>query len=331
MVRPEFVDGPEPRPSARRRRRRCWDGMGRRGAGARNPTRGRDRRRETAREPTGNENSCASQVSPSSVATDRVARIWIDTVCDDRERFPPVRKPLRRLPLASEAPRQDRSAPEGRSALAPATGSPALGPGPMQNEILINASRGETRVAILEKGSLAELLVERRGESSMVGSVVKGRVTRVLPGMQASFVDIGLEKAAFLYAGDYYEHNDVDLGDDEGESRPRRTAARPPERPQPRRPEDRHDPVRRAGDHRAGRQGADRHQGRAHHVARGDRRAPPGARRRRDRASASRGASTRTANAADCARSSSDCARATSASSSAPPATAPAKPISKPT
>jgi ribonuclease G len=92
----------------------------------------------------------------------------------------------------------------------------------MQNEILINASRGETRVAILEKGSLTELLVERRGESSMVGSVVKGRVSRVLPGMQASFVDIGLEKAAFLYAGDYYEYgSDVDLGDDEGESRPR--------------------------------------------------------------------------------------------------------------
>ncbi len=92
----------------------------------------------------------------------------------------------------------------------------------MQNEILINASRGETRVAILEKGSLTELLVERRGESSMVGSVVKGRVSRVLPGMQASFVDIGLEKAAFLYAGDYYEYGgDVDIDDDEGESRPR--------------------------------------------------------------------------------------------------------------
>ncbi len=92
----------------------------------------------------------------------------------------------------------------------------------MQNEILINASRGETRVAILEKGTLAELLVERRGEHSMVGSVVKGRVSRVLPGMQASFVDIGLEKAAFLYAGDYYEYDsDVDLGDEEGEVRSR--------------------------------------------------------------------------------------------------------------
>jgi ribonuclease G len=92
----------------------------------------------------------------------------------------------------------------------------------MQNEILINASRGETRVAILERGTLAELLVERRGEHSMVGSVVKGRVTRVLPGMQASFVDIGLDKAAFLYAGDYFEYaSDVDLGDEDGEPRPR--------------------------------------------------------------------------------------------------------------
>jgi ribonuclease G len=97
----------------------------------------------------------------------------------------------------------------------------------MQNEILINASRGETRVAILERGSLAELLVERRGEHSMVGSVVKGRVSRVLPGMQASFVDIGLEKAAFLYAGDYYEYDsDVDLGDEEGESRSRQPQRR---------------------------------------------------------------------------------------------------------
>jgi ribonuclease G len=92
----------------------------------------------------------------------------------------------------------------------------------MQNEILINAIRGETRVAILERGSLAELLIERAGGRSMVGSVVKGRVTRVLPGMQASFVDIGLEKAAFLYAGDYFEYDrDVDLGDDEDAPRTR--------------------------------------------------------------------------------------------------------------
>ncbi len=93
----------------------------------------------------------------------------------------------------------------------------------MHNEILINAIRGETRVAILERGSLAELLIERAGGQSMVGSVVKGRVTRVLPGMQASFVDIGLDKAAFLYAGDYFEYDrDVDLGDEEDAPRPAR-------------------------------------------------------------------------------------------------------------
>jgi ribonuclease G len=90
----------------------------------------------------------------------------------------------------------------------------------MQNEILINAHQGETRVAILERGSLAELLIERAGGRPMVGSVVKGRVTRVLPGMQASFVDIGLDKAAFLYAGDYFEYDrDVDLGEDDDAAR----------------------------------------------------------------------------------------------------------------
>lgn len=94
----------------------------------------------------------------------------------------------------------------------------------MQNEILINAEAGETRVAILERGLFSELHIERRGGLSMVGSVLKGRVTRVLPGMQAAFVDIGLEKAAFLYAGDYLEQADpadVDMDDDE-EARPRR-------------------------------------------------------------------------------------------------------------
>ena len=84
----------------------------------------------------------------------------------------------------------------------------------MQNEILINATKGETRVAILEKKQFVELHLERSRSKSVVGSVVKGRVTRVLPGMQAAFVDIGLEKAAFLYAGDYVE-NIEQLDDDE--------------------------------------------------------------------------------------------------------------------
>jgi ribonuclease G len=84
----------------------------------------------------------------------------------------------------------------------------------MQNEILINAVAGETRVAILEKKQFVELHIERARSKSVVGSVVKGRVLRVLPGMQAAFVDIGLEKAAFLYVGDYVE-NIEDLDDDE--------------------------------------------------------------------------------------------------------------------
>jgi len=77
----------------------------------------------------------------------------------------------------------------------------------MSNEIVINASVGETRVGIIERNQFTELHIERAGEQNVAGTVVKGRVTRVLPGMQAAFVDIGLEKAAFLYAGDYCDNS----------------------------------------------------------------------------------------------------------------------------
>ena len=76
----------------------------------------------------------------------------------------------------------------------------------MQNEIIVNVDPGETRVALLERSVFAELHVEREQDRSVVGNVVKGRVSRVLPGMQAAFVDIGLEKAAFLYVGDYFDN-----------------------------------------------------------------------------------------------------------------------------
>jgi ribonuclease G len=90
----------------------------------------------------------------------------------------------------------------------------------MQNEIVINATPGETRVAILEKKQFVELHIERDKSRSVVGSVVKGRVLRVLPGMQAAFVDIGLDKAAFLYAGDYVEDiEDLDEGESNGGGR----------------------------------------------------------------------------------------------------------------
>ena len=86
----------------------------------------------------------------------------------------------------------------------------------MQNEIIINAEPGETRVALLENGQFAELHIERGRDKSVVGNVVKGRVSRVMPGMQAAFVDIGLEKAAFLYVGDYFE-SVLETGETTGE------------------------------------------------------------------------------------------------------------------
>jgi ribonuclease G len=68
--------------------------------------------------------------------------------------------------------------------------------------LVINADGPETRVALIEQGQLVELYIERRRERGIVGNIYKGRVRRVLPGMQAAFVDIGAEKAAFLYVAD---------------------------------------------------------------------------------------------------------------------------------
>lgn len=73
----------------------------------------------------------------------------------------------------------------------------------MKREIVINASALEVRVALLESNSLSEFYLEREQHRSIVGNIYKGRVTRVLPGMQAAFVDIGLEKAGFLHVSDF--------------------------------------------------------------------------------------------------------------------------------
>lgn len=72
----------------------------------------------------------------------------------------------------------------------------------MSSEILINVRPGQTRVAYVEDKTLMDLKIERRTSPTMVGSICKGKVMRVLPGMQAAFVDIGLDRAAFLYVGD---------------------------------------------------------------------------------------------------------------------------------
>jgi ribonuclease G len=73
----------------------------------------------------------------------------------------------------------------------------------MKQEIFINSSPQESRIAIIEDGLLAEFLIERKEEMGIAGNIYKGKVSRVLPGMQAAFVDIGMEKAAFLHASDF--------------------------------------------------------------------------------------------------------------------------------
>ncbi|HEU5359851.1 MAG TPA: Rne/Rng family ribonuclease [Candidatus Deferrimicrobiaceae bacterium] len=80
--------------------------------------------------------------------------------------------------------------------------------------IVINSAPYETRVATLESGILVEFLLERGDDRNIIGNIYKGRVIRVLPGMQAAFVDIGMEKAGFLYAGDFVTPR-LDFDDDE--------------------------------------------------------------------------------------------------------------------
>ncbi len=78
----------------------------------------------------------------------------------------------------------------------------------MSAELLINVTPSETRVAMIEGGVLQEVHIEREAKRGIVGNIYKGKVSRVLPGMQAAFVDIGLEKAAFLHASDIVPHTE---------------------------------------------------------------------------------------------------------------------------
>ncbi len=77
----------------------------------------------------------------------------------------------------------------------------------MSEEILINVTPRETRVAMVENGVLQEVFIERASRLGLVGNIYKGKVQRVLPGMQAAFVDIGLERTAFLHASDIFQGN----------------------------------------------------------------------------------------------------------------------------
>jgi ribonuclease G len=78
----------------------------------------------------------------------------------------------------------------------------------MSKELVVSSSRHETRVALVEDDQVVEIYYQREKEYSLAGSIHKGRVTRVLPGMQSAFVDIGLDRDAFLYVSDFFEDNE---------------------------------------------------------------------------------------------------------------------------
>jgi ribonuclease G len=103
----------------------------------------------------------------------------------------------------------------------------------MNKELFVTSTPHETKVGIVEDDQLAEIYLERENEYTLAGSIYKGRVTRVLPGMQSAFVDIGLERDAFLYVSDFMdlEHQDEDLDEaipaiaNAGEEQTRRSEA----------------------------------------------------------------------------------------------------------
>src|SRR5690349_19321929 len=107
----------------------------------------------------------------------------------------------------------------------------------MQNMLVVNAEGPEIRVAVVEDGALAEFFVERKRDRGIVGNIYRGKVTRVLPGMQAAFVDLGpkVERAAFLYVADVlgagdtgklFEDASIEPVGDDGDEAPEGTASR---------------------------------------------------------------------------------------------------------
>src|SRR5207244_5887366 len=91
-----------------------------------------------------------------------------------------------------------------------------------RKELVIQANRDETRVALLDEDQLVEVYFQRANEYSLAGSIHKGRVTRVLPGMQSAFVDVGLERDTFLYVSDFLEEDHEDIDRVTGDERPPR-------------------------------------------------------------------------------------------------------------
>src|SRR3984957_10897458 len=90
----------------------------------------------------------------------------------------------------------------------------------MNKELFVSSTPHETKVGMVEDDLLAEIYLERENEYTLAGSIYKGRVTRVLPGMQSAFVDIGLERDAFLYVSDFMELEDSEDLDEVPTNRP---------------------------------------------------------------------------------------------------------------
>src|ERR1700747_2872536 len=96
----------------------------------------------------------------------------------------------------------------------------------MNKELFVSSTPHETKVGLVEDDLLAEVYLERENEYTLAGSIYKGKVTRVLPGMQSAFVNIGLERDAFLYVSDFMElgEQDEDLDECIPAGRPERSS-----------------------------------------------------------------------------------------------------------
>src|SRR3982751_663375 len=93
----------------------------------------------------------------------------------------------------------------------------------MSSEVLVNVGPREVRAALVEEGVLQELMIERANRRGLISNIYKGRVSRVLPGMQAAFIDIGLERAAFLHASDIVQPSDAENGGEPAGAVPTKT------------------------------------------------------------------------------------------------------------
>jgi len=110
----------------------------------------------------------------------------------------------------------------------------------LSKELVISSTRHETRLGVLENDQLVEIFVERESQEGLAGSIHKGRVTRVLPGMQSAFVDVGLERDAFLYVSDFVDSSsEFDDSEENGGSTHRKSgrSRRKPERDSEAKPE----------------------------------------------------------------------------------------------